>query len=109
MNSGSSIIPAFGVSYKWDDYHGISTNILADRLKSLESNEVIVKAQDPENRRKFIYGLTDKGFDLMPILLEMIRWSGSHDPQTDAPKEFLKRLESDRESLIADLRAGLKI
>jgi len=39
----------------------------------------------------------------------MIRWSGCYDPQTGAPKEFLKRLESDRESLIADLRAGLKI
>ena len=88
---------------------GISTNILADRLKNLEMKEIIVKSTDSENRRKNIYKLTQKGLDLMPILLEMIRWSGSYDPQTGASKEFLERLDNDKVGLIADLLNGLKI
>ena len=88
---------------------GISTNILADRLKNLETKGIIVKSTDSENRRKNIYKLTQKGLDLMPILLEMIRWSGSYDPQTGAPKEFLERLDNDKDSLVADLLNELKI
>lgn len=86
---------------------GISTNILADRLKSLEAAEIIRKSPDLANRRKFNYSLTEKGMALMPILLEMIRWSGAYDPDTGAPKEFLERLESDPRGLIAELRASI--
>ena len=62
------------------------------------------KNRDPENLRRIIYELTDKGWDLAPILCEMIRWSGKYDPDTAAPKEFLKALHADAAGVIKKLR-----
>lgn len=83
--------------------------MLADRLKCLEADGIIEKSRDPENRRRYLYRLTDKGLDLTPVLLEMIRWSARYDPDTAAPRDFLKRLEKDRQGLIAEVRKGMKI
>ena len=87
---------------------GIATNILADRLKELEAADIIRKSRDPENRRRFIYTLTEKGCDLVPIILEMARWSAKYDPHTTARKEIVERIEKDRDGLVADLCARLK-
>ncbi len=84
----------------------ISTNILADRLKHLEAEGIIDKLQDPDNRRSFIYTLTEKGFDLAPVILETIRWSGKHIKLNSERKALLARIETDREGLLADIRAG---
>ncbi|MEO8860581.1 MAG: helix-turn-helix domain-containing protein, partial [Ginsengibacter sp.] len=42
----------------------IATNILASRLLSLEVKGLIRKAADPENGRRSLYYLTEKGIDL---------------------------------------------
>jgi len=86
----------------------IATNILADRLKFLENAGIIVKARDSENRRRNIYSPTKKGWDLIPIILELARWSAKHDPGTVVPKTILKRIENDREAFIADIRSRFK-
>lgn len=85
----------------------ISTNILADRLEKLEANELITKAIDKENNSKIIYALTQKGVDLLPMLLEMIAWGAKYDNQTEAPDEFIERLKIDKDSLIRELEIGL--
>ena len=54
---------------------GIATNILADRLKQLDDEGIVTKSPDPENLRSVHYALTDKGCDLLPVILEMVRWS----------------------------------
>ena len=86
----------------------ISTNILADRLEKLESRGLITKTPDKENRSKNIYALTQKGIDLMPMLLEMIAWSAKYDAKTEAPKTFIDRLTQDRENLINELVVNFK-
>ncbi|MDG2284432.1 MAG: helix-turn-helix domain-containing protein [Alphaproteobacteria bacterium] len=83
---------------------GISTNILADRLKHLETEGIIEKSRDPENRRSFIYTLTEKGRDLEPIMLEIVLWSGAHDHRPIALRGPLERVQKDRESFEANLR-----
>jgi DNA-binding HxlR family transcriptional regulator len=88
---------------------GIATNVLADRLKCLEVEGIIEKSRDPDNRRRFLYKLTGKGYDLTPVLLEMMRWSAKHDTDTGAPKAFIQRLENDMEGLIKDVRKGFKL
>lgn len=85
----------------------ISTNILADRLKRLDEMGIVVKRVDGSNRAKGIYSLTQKGRDLLPILLEMTAWSGKYDPQTNASKAFLQRLERDKQRIIQEIRAAL--
>ena len=87
----------------------IATNVLADRLAALEAAGLIDKSRDPDNHRRFIYRVTDKGCNLLPIIMEMVRWSGKYDPKTIAPRHILERLENDRDGLIADLKARLAI
>jgi DNA-binding HxlR family transcriptional regulator len=91
-----------------DGGEGISTNILADRLERLEDAGIITKdvihTQDARTR----YRLTDKGLDLMPMLLEMIAWSAKHDPKTAAAKDFVRRVRTDRDGLARELRAALE-
>lgn len=87
---------------------GIATNVLADRLKRLESEGILLKSRDPGNGRRVIYRLTDKGLDLAPVLMSMIQWSGKYDPGTAAPKEFLQRLENDPDGVLADIRSNAK-
>lgn len=82
----------------------IATNVLADRLKYLEAEGIIRKSRDPDNNRRYIYSLTDKGLDLAPIMLEVIRWSAKFDPRTKAGKEILARIENDRDGFIDEIR-----
>jgi DNA-binding HxlR family transcriptional regulator len=86
---------------------GIATNILADRLKQLEQFDIITKSRDPKNRRRYLYRLTEKGLDLTPVLLEMVRWSFKYDPDTIAGRAFVKRIERDRDGIAGELRARL--
>jgi DNA-binding HxlR family transcriptional regulator len=78
---------------------GIATNVLADRLERLEGAGIITKRRDPDKGTKFVYGLTERGIDLVPLLLEMIAWSGRHDRGTAVPKKFLRELENNRDEV----------
>ncbi len=82
----------------------ISTNVLAQRLRHLVAEGILVREGAGKHTR---YGLTRKGLDLLPIMIDMIVWSGRHDAKTAAPEEFLRRAERDREALLRDLRQRL--
>lgn len=81
----------------------IATNILIDRLKNLESDGIVNKTRDPDNRRSFVYTLTKKGRDLAPILLEIIIWSGEHDQRSFALRTVLKKIVADRDGFESSL------
>jgi DNA-binding HxlR family transcriptional regulator len=49
----------------------ISSNILADRLKLLHDEGIVTKTQDPSHKQKIVYSLTEKGNDLLPVLLQI--------------------------------------
>jgi DNA-binding HxlR family transcriptional regulator len=82
----------------------IASNILTARLKKLEARGLIERRPDPDNRKQVIYTLTDKGRDLIPVLVEVVRWGGRHDPNTLVPKNVVARFARDNESLLAKLR-----
>jgi len=81
----------------------IATNILIDRLKHLEAENIIEKNRDPNNRRSFIYTLSQKGRDLTPILLEIIIWSGAYDKRDFALHDVLEKIKADRKGFEASL------
>lgn len=78
-----------------DSQEGISTNILADRLAKLEAARIISKKRDTEDKKRFIYRPTEKGLALIPMMLEMVLWSGQYDKKTAAPADVLKRIKKD--------------
>lgn len=59
---------------------GIASNILADRLQRLVEQGIIVKSHDPSHKQKAIYSLTERGIELLPLLMEMNAWGHKHLP-----------------------------
>lgn len=87
---------------------GISTNILSDRLKQLETLGIIVSETIKQRQIRKKYSLTSKGKDLIPILIEFIVWSSKHDSETEAGADFVRQAIDDRESLIKGILDSLE-
>ena len=73
---------------------GIATNVLASRLAFLEEHGILSRAPNPADMRKDFYTLTEKGLDLIPIVLSIVQWSAKHDSKSYVRrrKEFMTRL-----------------
>jgi DNA-binding HxlR family transcriptional regulator len=53
---------------------GIARNILSNRLARLVEHGILAREPDPSDRRKVAYRLTEKGRDLLPVLLSLRQW-----------------------------------
>ena len=53
---------------------GIARNILSNRLGRLVEHGILARLPDPSDRRKVAYRLTEKGRDLLPVLLSLRQW-----------------------------------
>jgi DNA-binding HxlR family transcriptional regulator len=62
---------------------GISSNILADRLKMLLDQGIITREDDPSHKQKGIYSLTEQGIELLPILAQMAGWGFKYLPVSE--------------------------
>jgi len=60
----------------------IPTNILADRLKRLESAGIITSTPYQQRPMRYAYTLTAKGGALGEVLLAFVRWGKQHIPGT---------------------------
>ena len=89
----------FGGMREYGDFlkmpEGISTNVLADRLTWLADNEIFIKHPHPTNRTKFYYEMTDKGFDLIFVIMELARWSWKYVPGSFSPPKVKRQFKSD--------------
>ena len=74
---------------------GISTNVLSDRLSRLEAQQIISRQKDPANGRQVLYELTEKGKDLLPILLAVIGWAEKYAPETGISSDMGERIRND--------------
>jgi DNA-binding HxlR family transcriptional regulator len=82
---------------------GIASNILAERLQRLEAHGIVSKRADARDQRRYVYRLTQKGFDLAPVLMELVIWAAKHE-QTEAPAAIVREMRSRRPQLLARLR-----
>ena len=78
----------------------IATNILASRLHSLEENGIISKSEHPDSKAKVLYRLTQKGIDLLPIMVEINLWADKYYDLPASRKEELKEVKKDKEKYI---------
>lgn len=74
----------------------ISTNILAKRLARLEEMEVIQKFRAPDNKKTIIYGLTTKGIELIPVLVELIIWGAYNGPKNSKLKAWADEMKKNK-------------
>jgi DNA-binding HxlR family transcriptional regulator len=85
----------------------ISTNILADRLNLLESEGILSKQVPPENKSKYIYRLTKKGIDLLPIIIEIMDWGATYNENCPR-KEVGNRIKENKADVIEEYLKKLK-
>jgi DNA-binding HxlR family transcriptional regulator len=86
----------------------IATNILADRLAVLEATEIINRQPHPKNKVKVVYKLTQKGIDLVPLLVDMIVWSEDYHEAQPMTTEFAKLARADRQGVIQNITQKLQ-
>jgi DNA-binding HxlR family transcriptional regulator len=77
-----------------------STNILAGRLRKLESPNILNAEPAAENGRKIYCRLTNKGIALAPVVLQLLLWAARHE-QTAAPCGLSKKMAYQREVMLA--------
>lgn len=61
----------------------ISSNILADRLKSLMALGMLTRAGDPTHKQKGIYSLTEMAIELVPIMAHLGAWGSKWLPVSE--------------------------
>ena len=87
---------------------GIATNILASRLQNLEDNNLIVKLEHPESKAKFLYKLTEKAIDLLPIIVEIHLWADRNLQLPDNIKAMINEGKEDKEKFIKTMKDQLR-
>jgi DNA-binding HxlR family transcriptional regulator len=83
----------------------ISTNILADRLTSLEKAGLISKGEHPESNAKIFYKLTPMGIDLFPLMIEIGIWGNKYFEIPAKSREMIKYAKKNKKDLIRSLSA----
>ena len=61
---------------------GISSNLLADRLKKLVDAGMLTRRDDPSHKQRAIYSLTEKSISLVPIFAHLGAWGRRWLPAT---------------------------
>lgn len=86
----------------------IATNILASRLQTLEENKLIEKLDHPDSKAKVLYKLTQKGIDLLPVMIEIDLWADKYFFLPEDIKAMLKEVKKDKEKFIKSWIKELK-
>lgn len=91
-----------------ESHEKIPTNILSDRLERLVSHGVAEQFPIREGSKRMGYRLTEKGIELKPLMLEMVRWSLKWIEGTKvmmiSEEEMQSELKKYGEMLVAEYR-----
>lgn len=85
----------------------IASNILVNRLTVLEAEKILVKEVSPANKSKFLYSLTQKGADLLPIVIEIMDWGAKYNENCPR-RELGKKIKKDKAGVVKELSQVLR-
>ena len=86
----------------------IATNILASRLLMLEESGIISKQDHPDSKAKVLYKLTEKGINLLPLLIEINLWAEKYSEIPESQKKILNAVKKDKVGFIEEKIEELK-
>lgn len=86
----------------------ISSNILSNRLARLVESGIVAKTQDVNHGKKYVYVLTDKGIDLLPMMIEMLKWAQRYDEETFVSQSYIAKLSSAPKQFQKDIVKSMK-
>jgi DNA-binding HxlR family transcriptional regulator len=81
---------------------GISSNILVNRLKWLVESGIFIKHTHPANKKRHYYEITDKGFDLILVIMELARWGWAHIPGAYSPPQVKSLFKRDPKAFLRE-------
>jgi DNA-binding HxlR family transcriptional regulator len=84
----------------------MATNILADRLACLEAQGILTKAVAADKKSRFTYRLTEKGVDIVPLIVEFVLWGAKHCPTIVDPS-LLTELQVGKEAAVEKYNGSL--
>jgi DNA-binding HxlR family transcriptional regulator len=64
---------------------GVARNVLAARLDRLLAEDVLQKVPYQERPPRYEYRLTEKGLDLWPVIVELLRWGDRYAAPAGPP------------------------
>lgn len=70
---------------QWQDRLGLARNVLAARLKHLVAHGILRQELYCERPKRYEYVLTDRGYELRPLILHMMDWGSRHVYGSDLP------------------------
>jgi DNA-binding HxlR family transcriptional regulator len=77
---------------------GIARNILANRLTRLTESGILHRTPCPDDRRKVEYRLTEKGLELLPVMIALRQWGEKFG--TGVPSNPVLVDERDRQPIL---------
>lgn len=95
----------FGEFHASDE--GIARNILANRLAKLEENGILAKRPHAD-KRKDNYTLTDKGLDLIPLLVDAADWGVCYGLEIEAPLWWVEAVRQHRSVIIEEIKQAVR-
>ncbi len=69
---------------------GVARNVLTTRLERLVEQGILEKSPYQERPLRYEYQLTDKGLDLWPVIVELLRWGDRHAAPAAGPPVILR-------------------
>lgn len=87
----------------------IATNILATRLQTLEAAGIITRSEHPDSKAKVLYRLSEKGIDLLPVMIEIYLWGDKYFVLSETHKAFLKEVKKDKQAFIKTVMEKLRM
>ena len=81
---------AFMRTRRFEDFQralGVARNVLADRLRRLVDEGILERRAYQEHPPRYEYRLTEKGLDLWPALVTLLKWGDQY--VVDSPSRLL--------------------
>ena len=70
---------------------GIARNVLTDRLSTLVDEEILERRQYQERPPRYEYRLTEKGLDLYPVLVAVMKWGDKWKSDSKPPVRLVHK------------------
>jgi DNA-binding HxlR family transcriptional regulator len=64
---------------------GVARNVLSARLQWLVDEDILEKRAYQERPLRYEYFLTEKGLDLWPVMISLLRWGDRYYPEESGP------------------------
>ncbi len=86
----------------------IASNILTNRLNMLEEFGILVKTKDAHHKQKNVYSLTEKGIDLMPVMINIANWSTKNREVSEKDRIHVEELVAGGQKLQDKMQEALR-